>query len=164
MTGEGNDSGNHGVAILNSTVNCVGGSDIEALHTDIDRQTIDRCFLAGQQPDQLLDTAAGIPGRHRPHRVACPSTGGGHGGDGFRLIILDTDQHLARFQQMRHDVQAGDDFRRALTHEPIVAGNPRLALGAVQNQRFQMLAMAAQIQLDCAGKGRPAQADHACVA
>jgi hypothetical protein len=47
---------------------------------------------------------------------------------------------------------------RPLAHQPVIAGHPRLALGAVENQMLQSLAMAAEIHFDSAWKYRATQA------
>jgi hypothetical protein len=64
---------------------------------------------------------------------------------------------------MRAAWRAADDAVRPLAHQQVVAGDPRLALGAVDDQRFDAPG-GARLELEVAGEGGAAQADDARIA
>jgi hypothetical protein len=73
MAGHGHDAGNHRLSVVDGAMERVGGGDVETLHADIGRAAIGWRFLVGQQLGELLDAAAGITGRHRPHLITGPA-------------------------------------------------------------------------------------------
>ena len=66
-----------------------------------------------------------------------------HHRDGLRFIILNTNQHLLRLQDMREDLDPFKDLRRTVLHQTIVCGDIRLTLGSVDNQGVNFVAAAA---------------------
>src|SRR5690606_32547424 len=90
--------------------------------------------------DQLTFAAGGVfGGEHLDHKGPFAHRGA-HGGDGFRLVVLDADQHLFGLQQMGKDFDAGDQLDGFFAHQQIVSSDVRLALGTVDDQRADLLA------------------------
>ncbi len=120
-----------------------------------------RNLLAGKDLRKLFRAAGGVFGRdnaqhdvvrirqHRPqHR------------DSLRLVIFNTNQYLTRLKNMRKDPNALNDLRGAVLHQAIVGGDIRLALGGVNNQRFDFIPAALQFiagREACAAEARYAK-------
>ena len=137
-------------------------TDVLAENTDIRRQAAAGYFLAGENLDQLFFPAGGVFGGddhhlHRPlaHRFA-------HGGDGLRLVVLDADQYLIRLEDMHQHFDTRDDLRRPVAHGHVISGDIGLALGAVDDQRVDMM-IRTRCQFYRGGKACAAQtADAGC--
>jgi hypothetical protein len=147
------------------TIGGIGRGHVETLHTELGRALAGRNFLAGKHTDQLLGAAGRIAcrdGNHfmvlakAPHREL-------HGGNGFGLVVLDTDQHSSGRQQVTEDGGAAHDLLGTLAHQQVVAGHERLALGAIDHQVFDGHG-AGRGQLGMARKNSPAKAHDARVA
>ena len=130
---------------------------VQALHAKFGRAPPGRHRLAGQQVDQLLGAAAGVEGGDDHHVKPAAGAGGAHGGNRLWFIVFNANQHLARLGQLGGQGDAGDDAAGAFAHQPVVAGDIGLALGAVDHQGVQP----ASGQLEVGGEQRAAQAGHA---
>ena len=54
-------------------------------------------------------------------------------GNGLRLVVFNTDQHLARLQDVGKDPDPLDNLRGAVLHQPVISGDVRLAFGGVDD-------------------------------
>jgi hypothetical protein len=86
-----------------------------------------------------------------------------HGGNRFRLVVLDADQHAARRQHVAHDGGALEDRLGAFAHQHVVAGDEGFAFGTVEHQGIEPPLLAG-VELQVAGKHRAAETDDAGVA
>ncbi|EXI88783.1 MAG: hypothetical protein AW11_01886 [Candidatus Accumulibacter regalis] len=81
-----------------------------------------------------------------------------HGGDGFRLVVFDTDQYPLRGEQVAKDGRSANDLLGTLAHQDIVAAHVGLALGAVDDQLFHGHACGSG-ELGVTGKDGTAETD-----
>ncbi len=162
VAGDGDDARHQRLAECDRAPDTVGGGDVEALHTLFGGTHAGGDFDAGEHAYQLFGAAAGIQRGHGDHfhvlmlvvqhRLL-------HGGDGFRFVVLDADQHFFRIQQFAQHFRAAQDVGGTFAHQHVVAGDVRLALGAVEHQRLDLVLV--RIRLHVAGEYRAAQSDHA---
>ena len=120
----------------------VGGADVEALHAVVGGALAVRHFDAGQDADQLLGAAGRVARRHRDRpasrspsaataaRMAAMASG--------LLSSMPISTSLAP-EQVAQDGGAREDVLGALAHQHVVAGDEGLALGAVDDQRVDVL-------------------------
>ncbi|MCY1433542.1 hypothetical protein D9M71_495730 [compost metagenome] len=78
------------------------------------------------------------------------------GGDGFRLVVLDADQHLFRLQDVHEDFDALQQFHRALAHQHVVGADVGLAFDAIDDQRVDIV-LGARGQLGGGGEAGAAK-------
>ena len=140
----------------------VGGGDVETLDAEVSGTLGRWHFLAGQDTDQLLGATGRVERRHLDdlegfaERLDC----GTHGIGGFRLVVLDADQHLFRLQQVAENADAADDLVGAFAHQQVVAGDEGLALGTVDHQFVHWHRFRCR-QLAVGRENRATEADHA---
>ncbi len=115
------------------------GADVLAQDADVRRQAVRRDFPAGEQLDQLALAARGIAGRQGDDAIGPFTEGGAEGGDGFRFVVLDANQHLFGAQDLHQDIDAAQHLRGALAHEQVVGADVGLAFGAVHHQRMDLV-------------------------
>ncbi|MCY1398729.1 hypothetical protein D9M71_137660 [compost metagenome] len=139
------------------------GGDVDAERADIRRQAAGRDFAAGENLDQLALAAGGVLGRNRPQLERPLADGGLHRGDGFRLVVLDADQHLFRLQDVDEHLDAGDQFGGAFAHQHVVGADVGLALGAVDDQGVDIV-LGARGQLGGGGETGAAEPGDAGLA
>src|SRR5690606_13903577 len=96
-------------------------------------------------------------------RVAVRPEGLSQGFVSLRLVVFDPDDALLDLQCVAQDHEAADHLLWAFAHQSIVAGDVRLALGAIEYQRFHHFARAG-IELDEGGETRATQAYNAGLA
>ena len=128
-------------------------ADVLAEHADIRGQASAGYFLAGENLDQLLFATGGVLGGEFDHLHGLVADGCTHGGNGFRLVVFDADQHLIRVQDMHQDLDPGDDFSCLVTHRSIVSGDIGLALCGIDNQGMNW-PLTPGIELHCGGETR----------
>ena len=92
-------------------------ADVLAENADIGRQPARGHLDTGENLDQLFLAAGGVLGGKHPHLVAALAAGVAHRGDGLGLVVLDADQHLIGLDQLHQDIDAGNQFAGALTHQ-----------------------------------------------
>ncbi|OIQ86915.1 hypothetical protein GALL_312470 [mine drainage metagenome] len=151
--------------MMNEAMHGIGRRHVEALHADLGRQLAARHLQPGQHPDQLLGAATRVQGGHYRHcdRHGAPAAGRAHGLHRLRLVVLDADEAAFGAQQVLHDFDAAHDGLGPFTHQHVVAGDERLALGAVEDQRFNRM-HSIRAQLDVRREGGAPEADHASLA
>ena len=148
--------------MVNGAGDGVRRADVETLHAILRTITTGGNANAGERFNQLLFAARRIARGHGKHLHVClPGAGGFHGGERFGLVVFNADANFCRARQLRQNLCAAHDGGGAFAHQALVAGNPRFAFGAVQDQRVNLMPVA---QLDVTGKGRAAQPHDAAVA
>ena len=119
-------------------------------------------LAAGEGLDELLFAALRIASGHGDHSdslVASSADGIDQCIDGVGLVVFNPDQATLGIQRMQHDLHAIEDVVRAFAHQGLIAGNVRLALGAIDDQRVDDTRPG--VELDKAGECRATQAHHA---
>ena len=165
VAGERDDARNDRFAVRNGAPGGVGRGDVETLYAHFRRTFAGRNFLAGQNTDQLFSATGRVTRRHGGdfEFFAELGNGGFHGGDGFRLVVLDTDENALWLQQVAEDADAAHDILGALAHQHVIAGHERLAFGPVDDQVFHRHRFGGG-QLGVAREHRAAKADDARIA
>ena len=142
-----------------------GRSGAHVLADDADgrRQRVVRHLATGDRLDQLSFGAERIERRQLDEFDAVVLRRGDCScdrGDSLRLVVLDCDRAARCAAGSEHDLAAQHDVGRAFTHQRVVAADPGLALGAVQDQ-VRDGARPRQRQLARRRKGRAAEARDA---
>ena len=160
---EGGDARDQRPAQYHGIMDGNTGADVLAEHADIGRQATGWHFFAGEDLDQLFLATRGVLGGEDLERVAALLQGLTQCGNGFRFVVLDTNQHLVGLNQLHQDIDTGDQLAGAFAHQYIVSGDVRLAFGAVDDQRVDLL-RGARGELGRAGEAGATQATDAGLA
>ncbi|MNZ80454.1 hypothetical protein D3C78_990870 [compost metagenome] len=161
--GQGGDPRNQRAALQYGIGYGHCGADIHTERADIRWQAAARHFAAGEDLDQLALAAGGVFGRHRTQLERPLAYGLLQGGDGFRLVVLDADQHLFRLQDVHEDFDALQQFHRALAHQHVVGADVGLAFDAIDDQRVDIV-LGARGQLGGGGETGAAEPGDAGLA
>ncbi len=153
---EGGDARDQRLAEQHGVMDGNAGADVLAEHADIRWQTTAGHLFASEDLDQLLFAAGGVLGRKDLEHEGALTDGRAHRGDGFGLVVLDADQHVLRLDQVREDLDTCYQLGGFFTHQQIVGGDVRLALGAVDDQRADRLGRRGA-ELYCGGETRATQ-------
>ena len=65
-------------------------------------------------------------------------------GNGLRFVIFNTNQHVARLQDVREDTDTFHYLCSTVLHQTVIGGDIWLALGGIDDQRLNFIAAAAQ--------------------
>ena len=163
FTCEGGDALDQWLAVHHRVMDGHTGTDVLADDADIGRQTTAGHFPAGENLDQLFLATGRVLGREHLERVAAFGQRGAHGGDGFWLVVLDTDQHFIGLDQLHQNVDAGNQLGGVLAHQQVIGGDVGLALGAVDHQGMNLLRRAG-LEFDGGGETGAAEAVDAGIA
>ena len=158
VSAQGHHSRYQRFAMLDGTEYGVCGADIETLDPEMCTEFAVRDLDARKHADELLFAAGRIArgnSYHRHRRIAEPFDGSPHGCDGFRLVVFDADQDALGASDVAHDVCAGEHAIGPFAHQPVIASDPWLALGAIGDHHI-----GAGRQLDVGGEAGAAGASH----
>ncbi len=139
------------------------GTDILAKHADVGRQAAAGNLFAGEDLNQLPLAARRILRRKHLQDVRTFAECLTDRGNGLRLVVLDTDHDLSRGDQVDEDVDAADQGAGALAHQQVIGSDVGLALGAIDDQRADLLG-GSRGQLHCGRKAGPTKAGNAGLA
>jgi hypothetical protein len=165
IAGQGDDARDHRLAMGESTIGRVDRRDVEALHAEFGRALAGRHFLAGQDADQLLGAAGRVAGRNGNDLIIlgqlqhCRL----HGRDGFRLVVLDADEHspgASRSRKMAMPRTISSARSRISRSSQVMKGSHSAPLMT----SCSTATVFAAGQLGVAGKHRATEADDAGIA
>ena len=146
--------------IPNRLMHRVGRAHVMHQHADIRSPSASRHFEAGEIADHLLVPAHGVQrwqDRHG-HLGSPGSDRPAHGLDGIQLVVFDANDGLLTLQASHHDANSVDDGFGPFLHQPVVAGQVRLALAAIDDQGLD-LPLPTKIEFHPRGKRRAAHPD-----
>ena len=157
--GHRHHAGNQRVSKAQGVMDRQGGGHVVDDDTDIGGKPAGRSLLAAQDLHQMFLGTRGIARWQADDLHLGMALGGAaHGRLCQRLIVLDGKQHPLHTQGARHQQGAVEHSVRLFAHQPVVAGEVGLALGAVDHQGMQAITLA-QVKLDRGRKGCPAHPD-----
>ncbi len=130
------------LVLLDGLVDSQRGADVLHHGAGVDRQGARRDLAADHRVDELFLTALRVTLlehhdldlRERLGRFLHRSDGGG-------LVFLDAHIAAGHAERLHHDGAADEDLLRMLTHDAVVGGQERLALGAVEDQALRLLVL-----------------------
>ena len=163
LTGQGGNARDQRFAVHHRVMDGHASADVLAEHADIRRQATAGHFHAGENLDQLFFATGGVFGGEYFELIAALVQRAAHGGDGFGLIVFDADQHLIRLDQLHQNVDTADHLVGAFAHEKIVGADIGFALGAIDDQRMDLLRWP-RVEFHCGGEARTAQTADPCLA
>ncbi len=160
--GQGDHARDHRLATHHGTPDGGGRGNVLPHDALFAGMTLTGNFLARQRPDELLFRTGGVlagyganldaPGlAKQPDDLI-------EGVHGLGFVVLDADQTLPRPGHVHQDQGALDDFRGALAHQAVIAGDVVLAFGAVEDHGVNGL-VGGHGQLDGGREDGAAQAD-----
>ena len=159
FAGDGDHALHQRHPLLNGIGNCLGGRGVAHHTANVGGQLAAGNLATHDLLDEHLFSALGVLGFSGANAdVVVRRNLFFHQGDGVGLVVLNEDNALRRADGLHHGTQAEHDVVGKLQHDPMVGGQVRLALGAVDQHGVNGLA---GLQLYVGGERRAAHAHDA---